>query len=121
MHVRTGNVPVDFVGFMIIVNGLIEQGEPATLMESDDLIQCHHTSGGLVNAAEQVCGFELMDGENYDHDRFSIKWYYLLTKSQIKDIAAGDLLSLTMWRCSANCGRRSTLQEWCCPKCDFSP
>ncbi|MEQ1827308.1 MAG: hypothetical protein ABL921_15230 [Pirellula sp.] len=113
--------PAAFVDFMKIVDSKIEQRDPDTIIESDDLIQCEHTFGGLVDVAEQTYGFEFMEGENFDSDGFSIAWHYLLNKRQIKEIARHELISLAMWRCSNDCGRRANMPEWYCPQCDFPP
>lgn len=114
-------LPPTFVGFVEEVDRMIERRVPETLLESDDLIQCDHTFGGLVDPTEGTFGFEFMDGENFDRDGYSITWHFLLTKIQIRAIARHELKTLTMWRCSSDCGRRATVPEWYCTECDFPP
>ena len=114
-------IPPAFVEFLEEVDGMIERRDPETLLESDDLIQCEHTFGGLVDAAEELFGFEFWDGTKFSKNGFRITSHFLLTKSQIKAVANHELTSLTMWRCSNDCGRRATVSDWHCTECDNVP
>ncbi len=49
--------PTAFADFMGKVHEMIEQGLPETTIESDDLIQCEHTYGGLVDQSSDLYGF----------------------------------------------------------------
>ena len=123
-------VPPKFIEFMQLVDQKIDRKDSKTLIESDDLIQCAHTFGGLADAADGTYGFEFLqeqdedDNEEYEgfsSDRFTVSWHYLLTREQIRDIARSELTTISMWRCSKDCGRRATSEDWYCPECDFPP
>ncbi len=114
-------IPTLFVAFLQQANEMIESRDPSTLIESDDLLQCYHTYGGLVDSTTQTFAFKFVDGDKCDSQGFSIFWHFLLTQSQIKAIAQNELTALPMWRCKNDCGRRATVPDWYCTECDFPP
>ena len=118
--------PPAFVKFMKEVDAKIERGDPSTTIESDDLLQCDHTFGGLVDVNEAIFGFEYVaedqdDDDGFSHDGFPVAWHYLLTREQIRQITENKLSTIPMWRCTKDCGRRATTPQWYCPECDFPP
>ncbi|MCA9191347.1 MAG: hypothetical protein KDB03_06290 [Planctomycetales bacterium] len=123
-------LPRSFVEFMQLVDQKIDRNDPDTMIESDDLIQCAHAFGGLVDAAEGVYGFEFVqeqdedlneEYEGFSSDRLTVSWHYLLTREQIRAIGRIEQTTIPMWRCSKDCGRRATSEDWYCPECDFPP
>jgi hypothetical protein len=126
-------IPEAFAVCMRKVLRLIEAGEDATTIESDDLIQIRGESnkpyvltGGLYSEEEQQFGFCFFYGD-YDAgdgvDEFgTIEWYYYLSKEEIAGIADGTIPQCDMWRCAEHdCGRRWSKPDAYCPRCDFPP
>ena len=114
-------IPEAFVESMREVALLIERGDSAATIESDDLLQCGRVCGGLYDEENSRYGFGYL-ANDYDEDGYAILWYFDLDGQQIEDIAAGRLTSLDMWRCKASdCGRRFCHPDAYCEQCDSPP
>lgn len=114
-------IPQGFAVWMREVTALIEERDPLVLTESDDLIQCERGYGGLYDVAGGRYGFQYLVND-YDADGFAITWDFDLDEQQIRDVAAGKLTHVDMWRCeSRDCGRRFLRIDSYCEECDFPP
>lgn len=114
-------VPASFAAFMREVTDLIEAGDASATIESDDLLQCEDTYGGLYDPPAGRYGFAHFRDtglEETDEDGFHITWDFDLDKEQIRAIPEGRLTELPMWRCQNDCGRRFGVADAFCPHCD---
>ena len=114
-------IPDEFACFMGEVRVLIDRGDPSALIESDDLLQCERAYGGLYDSAAGRYGFAYFVDDDRKADA-SLCWEFDLDKQEIRDIAAGEVKEIQMWRCAAHdCGRRFPRVDSYCAECDFPP
>ena len=112
-------IPDEFVEFMREVAALIEQGDEAAWTESDDLLQCDCAYGGLNDTANGRYGFCYIIPGREEEEREAC-WAYDLGRQQVRDIAAGNVTEIDMWRCEPrDCGRRFPCVDYYCVECDF--
>lgn len=111
-------IPNAFVEFLSEVHSKILAREKEALIESDDLLQCEHAFGGLVDKDKRLFGFQLFVGGD-DRDLENLTWDFLLEEKTIAQIVSGKVSRMQMWRCHNDCGRRATVKDWYCPECDF--
>lgn len=106
-------LPSSFVDFMRDVNQQIADGDKAaTIIESDDLLQCDRVYGGLYDVAGQRFGFRYFHTDE-------ATWDFDLDAQQIAQIANGSLTSVTLWQCSsAKCGCLYATEDSYCTHCD---
>lgn len=102
------------------VVALIDAGDEAAWMQSDDLLQCERIYGGLYDETQGRYGFTYFanDEERDDEEEFDVCWEFDLDRQQIRDIASGKTTQTQMCRCDPDCGRRFSGGEGYCPACD---
>jgi hypothetical protein len=112
-------VPEAFAQFMRDVVVLIDAGDAAAWMESDDLLQCERIYGGLYDAELGRYGFTYFANEERGEDEeFDVCWELDFDRQEIRDIASGKVTRTQMWRCESDCGRRFSANDGYCPACD---
>lgn len=112
-------VPDAFACFMRHVAELIDHGDLAAKTESDDLLQTERAYGGLYDSENGKYGFAYFVDDDAD---IGICWYFDLDREQIRDIAAGRLRQMQMWKCEGHdCGRRFPHADYYCEECDAPP
>ena len=113
-HKITVDLPSEFTDFMRQVHEQIVSGdEAATVLESDDLLQCDCAYGGLYYDAQKPrFGFRYF----YDED---VTWDFDLDARQIAEIADGTVTAVELWQCSGGkCGCLYSAEDTYCPHCD---
>jgi hypothetical protein len=91
---------------------LITDGDDATTIESDDLLQCDCIYGGLFDAESHQFGFRYFRDED-------ATWDVVLDASQIADVANGSLIQFQLWRCSGgSCDCLYAAEDSYCTHCD---
>jgi hypothetical protein len=105
-------IPDVFMAFMRHVAALIDSGDEATTIESDDLLQCDCIYGGLSDGETKRFTFR------YFHAQDAI-WDVDLDAFEIAGIANGSFRQLNLWRCSdGSCGCLYPAEDSYCPHCD---
>jgi len=109
----TIELPSAFTDFMRDVKRRIDHGdEAATIIESDDLLQCDCVYGGLYDAAARRFGFRYFHTDE-------VTWDFDLDAQQIARIANGTLTTMTLWQCSnGECGCLYDAEDSYCMHCD---
>lgn len=108
-------MPDDLKTFFRYANSLIEAGDNAAISSSDDLIQGPHAYGGLVEDGGDQYAFTYFTS-SHTHPC----WQIDATASEVKEIADGSIISLSLWGCtSANCGNLFPSPEDVCFYCDY--
>jgi hypothetical protein len=108
-------LPERLVEFLRDVHSRIEAGDESTKIQSDDLLQCQHTYGGLTRAGSDkyyFCHFPTSENEP--------TWGFALSAEQIGQIAYGELLELEFWGCQSDtCQELSDSPDHHCGTCDW--
>jgi hypothetical protein len=108
-------IPPDLRAFLKEVAELIEVGDEATTIESDDLIQCEFAHGGLCEEGIDEFGFTYFPGKG-----IKTHWDFVLSAAQINEVAAGNTTTLELWECTdTNCDSMFPNSDWACGKCDY--
>jgi hypothetical protein len=115
-------IPKGFAAFMKDAANLIEAGDDATTMESDDLLQVRGTCfcyGGLVDANAEMFAFCYFPKQDLPEEEPVPEWEIYITKAQIQEVASGKLTELALWRCAdQQCESRFSSAKSYCPHCD---
>lgn len=108
-------VPADLREFFQEVAHLIDTGDEAALIESDDLLQCDRAYGGLIDEEDDIYAFTYFPREGV-----KTKWIFDLSAEQIRAIADEDVLTLELWACEdGNCGSMFQDANETCFYCDY--
>ena len=108
-------VPANLRQFLEEVAGLIEARDEATLIESDDLLQCEYVYGGLIDEGEPIYGFTY-----FPRKGVRTKWELEFSAQQIGEIADGRIDKLELWACEDNsCGSMFSSANYLCFDCDY--
>lgn len=94
------------------VSRCIATGDKATMLESDDLLQCDCVYGGLYDSVAGRFGFRYF---HTDEDT----WDFDLDAEQIADIAWGKIRTFELWQCDSDkCHCYYPTEDSYCPNCD---
>ncbi len=105
-------LPSAFTDFMREVKQQIDAGDEATMIESDDLLQCDCIYGGLYDAAKRRFAFRYFHAED-------VTWDFDLDVQQIASIADGTQTTMTFWQCSnGKCDCLYHAEDSYCMHCD---
>jgi hypothetical protein len=74
--------PPDLRQFLREVAELIDEGDEATLVESDDLLQCEYAFGGLADAETAAYAFTYFPRKGVKPN-----WEFDLSASEIREVA----------------------------------
>lgn len=108
-------IPPDLRAFLKEVADLIEVGDEATTIESDDLIQCDYAYGGLCEEGTDEYGFTY-----FPRKGTKTTWDFVLSAAQISEVAADNIATLELWACTDdNCGSMFPNSSWSCSYCDY--
>lgn len=77
-------VPEELRVFLIDVDRRIEEGDEATTIPSDDLLQCKNAVGGLVAGQGRFSFVYFPERDS------SVRWKFTLLPAEIKEISRGD-------------------------------
>ena len=106
-------VPDRFRMFISKVHELIESGDEAALIPSDDLLQSDDVYGGLTDEGHYAFVFFPSSGGR-------TKWEITLTREDISAIATGQVVVLDLWRChEESCGCMFSSRTGLCFHCDY--
>ena len=108
-------IPLDLREFLTHVQRLMEAGDEAATRVSDDLLQCECAYGGLLE--EGGCQF---DFTYFPESGVRHKWLLVLDRSEVEDIASGQMTELEMWACAdPACHSKFRDPKETCFYCDY--
>lgn len=108
-------LPERLIEFLKDVHSRIEAGDSATKIQSDDLLQCSHTYGGLTEMNSREYQFTYFPDEEIE-----TTWHFDLNEQEIRLIAEGSKRDLELWSClDQGCGGMFQRKEDLCPDCDW--
>lgn len=106
--------PPDLRQFLREVAEMIDDGDEATLTESDDLLQCEYAYGGLADEETGAYAFTY-----FPRKGVKTNWEFDLSASEIREVAEGER-ELELWACQdENCGSMFSWAEARCSQCDY--
>ena len=109
-------VPADLRQFFEEVATLIEAGDEATTIESDDLLQCEFAYGGLIDEEAPVYGFTYYPLKGVR----ATKWELEFSAQEIGQIADGSIDKLELWACEdKSCGSMFSSANYRCFDCGY--